>query len=467
MTRFRLSKSAAPDFSCAAGCGTVARPHLMADLSVPVTADVDDGRAAIARVVRRLIPFIFLCYVVAYIDRVNIGFAARELQRDLRLSDAEFGFGGGLFFLGYCLFEIPSNLVLERIGARVWIARIMIGWGIVSMAMVFVVGQWSFWTMRVVLGIAEAGFFPGVILYLTYWVPAAERARTGALFMTAAPVAVMIGAPISEALLALDGTWGLAGWQWLFIVEGLPAVVLGFVALSFLTDKPEHAHWLPDRDRQWLSAYMAKEQALRVKHAGSELRAMLNRRVMLICFIYFLNTLVTYGIFLWLPRILQDASGFRGVRLSVITAIPFVFALVGMVLVGRHSDRTGERKGHVAACAVVAAIGLVLAVVAQKNVPLIVLAFAICQVGQRSVQGVFWTLPPMFLGGTAAAAGIALINSIGNLGGFVGPWVMGWLRGSSGNYSSGLLVLAAALIIEAVLVISLRLPAQAPRPSGS
>jgi MFS transporter, ACS family, tartrate transporter len=432
----------------------------MADLSVPITADVD-GRAAIARVVRRLVPFIFLCYVVAYIDRVNIGFAARELQRDLNLSDAAFGFGGGLFFLGYCLFEIPSNVLLERMGARVWMARIMIGWGIVSMAMVFVVGQWSFWIMRVILGIAEAGFFPGAILYLTYWVPAAERARTGALFMTAAPVAVMIGAPLSEALLSLDGIWGLRGWQWLFLVEGLPAVVLGIVTLWFMTDRPEQASWLPPRDREWLTAHMAKEQATRkTHHAGSELRALMNGRVALICFIYFLNTLVTYGIFLWLPRILQDASGYRGWRLSVITAIPFIVALVGMVLVGRHSDRTGERKVHLAACALTGALGLVIAAFAERDVVMIVVALAICQLGQRSVQGVFWAIPPMFLGGMAAAAGIALINSIGNLGGFVGPWVMGWLRGASGSYSAGLLVLAGALVVEAALVLSLRLPKQ-------
>ena len=205
----------------------------------------EEGRAVIARVVRRLVPFIFLCYVVAYIDRVNIGFATNELQRDLGLSDAAYGLGGGLFFLGYCLFEIPSNLILERVGARIWIARIMIGWGLVSMATMFVVGQWSFYAMRVILGIAEAGFFPGMVLYLTYWVPSAERARTGALFMTAAPVAVLIGAPVSEALLGLDGYLGLAGWQWLFLVEGLPAVVLGVVALVFLTDRPEESAVAP------------------------------------------------------------------------------------------------------------------------------------------------------------------------------------------------------------------------------
>jgi len=429
--------------------------------------DSDQGRVAIARVVRRLIPFIFLCYVVAYIDRVNIGFAKSELQRDLGLSDWAYGLGGGLFFLGYCLFEIPSNLILERVGARMWIARIMIGWGLVSMAMMFVVGQWSFYAMRILLGIAEAGFFPGIVLYLTYWVPAAERAKTGALFMTAAPVAVLVGAPVSESLLALDGRLGLAGWQWLFLVEGLPAVVLGIVALWFLTDRPEQARWMPAAERAWLSGIMERERVERqALHQGSHLKALLNGRVLLICFIYFLNTLVTYGVFLWLPSILRDASGYRGWRLSLVTSLPFLVALVGMVLIGRHSDRTGERKGHVAACAMTGAIGLVLAAGFHDSVPLIVLSFALSQLGQRSVQGVFWAIPPMVLGGTAAAAGIALINSVGNLGGFVGPTVMGWLRGVSGSYSAGLLVLASALVFEAVLVMTLRLPKEPGRGAG-
>ena len=426
------------------------------------SADAPDagvGRPTVERVIRRLIPFIFLCYVVAYIDRVNIGFATEELQRDLGLSDAAYGLGGGLFFLGYCLFEIPSNLILDRVGARIWIARIMILWGLVSMAMMFVVGQWSFYAMRVLLGVAEAGFFPGMVLYLTYWVPAADRARAGALFMTAAPVAVLVGAPLSEALLSLDGSLGLAGWQWLFLVEGFPAVVLGVIALVFLTDRPEQAHWLTPAQRNWLARTMTEERTARASHhAGSHLAALMNGRVLLICFIYFLNTLVTYGVFLWLPRILRDASGYRGASLSAITAIPFVVALVGMVLIGRHSDRTGERKYHVAACALTGAAGLVLAASAGTNVPLIVLSFALSQLGQRSVQGVFWAIPPIFLGGTAAAAGIALINSVGNLGGFVGPTVMGWLRGVSGSYAAGLLVLATALVIEAALVASLKLP---------
>ena len=428
-----------------------------------MTAVGTQRERVIGRVTRRLIPFAFICYVVAYIDRVNIGFAATDLQRDLRLSATEYGFGAGLFFLGYCVFEVPSNLILDRVGARLWIARIMIVWGLVSMATMFISGVWSFMIARVVLGIAEAGFFPGMVLFLTYWIPAAERAKTNALFMMAAPVSVIIGAPVSEACLKLDGVLGLQGWQWLFLLEGFPAVILGVLALMVLTDRPEQATWLPDADRTWLSRTMNEERALRqaTGHVGIA-RSLLSGRVWLLCAVYFMNTSVTYGIFLWLPRILIEASGASGFRLSLFTAIPFVAALVAMVLVGRHSDRTGERKFHVAACAVTAAIGLLLAVAFKDNVALLVLSFAICQMGQRSVLSVFWAIPPMVLSGTAAAAGIGLINAIGNLGGFFGPSMMGSLRDWTGGYSGGLLVLAAALIVEALLVITLKLPEAKP-----
>jgi ACS family tartrate transporter-like MFS transporter len=428
---------------------------------LPPTPDPRERRV-LGQVIRRQIPFIFLCYVVAYIDRVNIGFAASDLQRDLGIGDAAYGLGGGLFFLGYFLFEIPSNLILERVGARLWIARIMIVWGIVSMAMMLVEGVWSFYAIRVLLGLAEAGFFPGMVLYLTYWIPARERARAGALFMTAAPVAMMIGAPVSEALLELDGMLGLRGWQWLFVLEGLPAVVLGLVALRWLTDRPEKADWLAPDDRAWLSAEMERERASRdARQHGSALRSVLSPKVALLCSIYFANALATYGIFLFLPKILGEASGFRGMKLSAIVAIPFAAALVGMILIGRHSDRTRERKWHVAACALTAAAGLVLAALFQRNVPLIVLSFALSQVGQRAVQGVFWAIPPIFLGGSAAAAGIAMINAIGNLGGFVGPSVVGRLRDVSTGYAPALLFIAGALVVEALLVASLRLPRRA------
>ena len=416
-------------------------------------------KRVIGRVTRRIIPFAFICYVVAYIDRVNVGFAAQELQRDLHLSDTAYGFGAGLFFLGYCLFEVPSNLILERVGARRWIARIMIGWGIVSMGMMFITGPQSFYAARVLLGLAEAGFFPGFVLYLTYWIPAADRARTGALFMMAAPVSIVIGAPLSEALLTLDGRLGLQGWQWLFLIEGFPAVLLGFLALRVLTDRPEQATWLPAADREWLTRTMNEEHARRstVGHASLG-RTLASGRVWLLCAVYFLNTSVTYGIFLWLPKMLRESSGASGFALSGLTMIPFTAALVAMVLVGRHSDRTGERKYHVAACASVAALGLLLAAASQHNIWLLVLSFTLSQMGQRSVMSVFWAIPPIFLGGIGAAAGIGLINAIGNLGGWFGPSMMGWLRDTTGGYVGGLLVLAGVLIAEAIVVSLLRLP---------
>jgi ACS family tartrate transporter-like MFS transporter len=424
---------------------------------------LDEQRAVIRRVTRRLIGFAFLCYVVAYIDRVNIGFAATALQRDLHLSDTAYGVGGGLFFLGYCLFEIPSNLILERVGARLWIARIMIGWGLVSMATMWITNAATFYTARVSLGIAEAGFFPGMVLYLTYWIPASERARTGALFMMAAPIAVIVGAPVSDLLLRLDGRAGIAGWQWLFLAEGFPAVVLGLLALRVLTDRPEEAAWLLPHDREWLARTMNSERASRAAaRRTSVLAGFKSPIVWRLATVYFLNTVVTYGVFLWLPKILREVSGTGGMRLSLLTAIPFVAALAGMVVIGRHSDRTGERPRHVAACALTAAAGLVLAAVFSHSLPLLVLSFTLSQIGQRSVMSVFWSIPPMVLGGTAAAAGIALINAVGNLGGGVGPSVMGWLRDLTGAYQGGLIVLACALILEAALVVTIRLPAQAP-----
>ena len=416
--------------------------------------------SVLARVSRRLAGFGFLCYVVAYLDRVNIGFAASALRHDLHLSESAYGLGAGLFFIGYCLFEIPSNLVLERVGARLWIARIMIAWGFVSIATLFVTGEATFYAARVLLGIAEAGFFPGMVLYLTYWIPGSDRARVGALFMAAAPVAFIIGAPVSDALLRLDGRLGLAGWQWLFLAEGLPAVVLGIAALFVLTDRPEQAAWLAPDERAWLAQRMEEDRAARpvVTH-GATLAAFASPKVWLLSTVYFLNTLVTYGVFLWFPSILRDASGGAGgMRLTLVSAIPFVAALIAMFWIGRHSDRTGERKLYVAACAITGAAGLIVAILFPRSVPMLVLGFTLSQIGQRSVLSVFWAIPPMLLAGTAAAAGIALINALGNLGGFVGPSVMGALRDWTGAYTGGLLVLAGALVLEAVLVLGLRLP---------
>jgi MFS transporter, ACS family, tartrate transporter len=334
--------------------------------------------------------------------------------------------------------------------------------------MMFVTGARSFYAARILLGIAEAGFFPGFVLYLTYWIPAADRARTGALFMMAAPVSIIVGAPVSEALLKLDGQLGLHGWQWLFALEGLPAIVLGLVALRVLTDRPEQATWLAPADRDWLAATMNEERAVRAHIGHASLRrTMASGRVWVLCLVYFLNTSVSYGIFLWIPKMLREASGASGFGLSGLTALPFTAALLGMFFVGRHSDRTGERKFHVAACAATAAVGLLLAAAFQNNIWLLVLSFTLSQIGQRSVMSVFWAIPPLFLGGVGAAAGIGLINAVGNLGGAAGPTMMGWLRDVTGGYAGGLLVLTAVLVAEAVIVSALRLPQTvAPLPAA-
>ena len=422
-------------------------------------------RRTLSKVTRRLIPFLFVCYIVAYIDRVNIGFAASGLKADLRLTDQQFGTGAGLFFLGYFAFEIPSNLILQRVGARIWLARIMIVWGVVSMAMSFVQGVWSFYGLRLLLGLAEAGFFPGVVLYLTSWVPARVRARTSALFMMAAPLAMVVGGPLSGLLLKLEGWAGLHGWQWLFLLEGFPAVALGAVALRYLTDRPEEAAWLTPEERAWLSAEMEAERA-RKAHAAhaSAWRTLGDPKVLLLCAIYFLNAAVTYGIFLWLPRMLEEVSGAAGVTLGLLNAAPFVVGIAAMILIGAHSDRTGERRGHVAACALTAALGLVLAAFLQSHALGFLLAFTLCQAGQRAIFNVFWSIPPAFLGGSAAAAGIALLNAIGNLGGFLGPDLMGRLRQWTGDFRGGLLCLAAAEVAVAALVLLVRVPREERRP---
>jgi MFS transporter, ACS family, tartrate transporter len=454
-------------WACSPDCG----PKRLAQegLKNMPSQEEERERRVLRQVTWRLVPFIFLCYVISYIDRVNIGFAATHLQKDLGFTNTVYGFGAGIFFFGYCLFEVPSNLALDKVGARRWIARIMVMWGLVSMAMAFMVGEKSWIGMRFLLGVAEAGFFPGIILYLTYWFPARVRAKTGALFMMAIPISMLVGAPVSEALLALDGVGGLQGWQWMFLVEGLPAVLAGVAAWFVLTDRPEKATWLAPADRDWLSNEMARERAERSRHHVG-FAALKDPKVLILCAICFLNAAATYGVFLFLPKILKEASGFTGLKASLINQFPFAVALVGMVLVGRHSDKTGERKFHVAACAGLAALGIVLATVFRNNVLLLVLSFALSQFGQRALLSVFWSIPSIFLGGTAAAAGIALINSIGNLGGFFGPHIMGYLRDHSTGYTAGLLVLAGALLLEAILVMSLKLPAPskaAPQAAAS
>jgi MFS transporter, ACS family, tartrate transporter len=418
---------------------------------------VDLERATLAKVTRRFAPFLFLLYIVCFLDRVNVGFAALQMNHDLGFSAAVYGFGAGVFFLGYALFEVPSNLILVRVGARVWIARIMVTWGLLAAAMMFVRGPLSFYGLRFLLGVAEAGFFPGIIYYLSQWFPAAERAKAVARFMTAIPLASVVGGPLSGALLGLRGHFGLAGWQWLFLLEGLPAVVLGFVVLAYLTDRPEEASWLTTTERAWLSTRMSREhEACEQRHGLSVLQALSNGTVWQLALLILLcASFGQYVLGLWLPQIVRGFSGLSDFMVGLVTAVPNLAAAAAMVLVGAHSDRSGERVIHIAAAASVAALGFLASAYLHSPV-LIVLALSLGAAGLQSAHGPFWTLPSMFLSGRAAAGGIALINSLANLSGFVGPYVIGLLRGASGDFHSGLLLLALVPLAGAALALRLR-----------
>ena len=405
----------------------------------------------------RLIPFLFLLYIVAYLDRVNVGFAAIDMNRDLGFSATVYGTGSGVFFISYFLLEVPSNLMLARLGARVWIARIMLTWGALSMAMMFVNSVPVFYALRFLLGAAEAGFFPGVIFYLTQWFPARERGKAVALFMTATAMAGVIGAPLSSALLQLDGWQGLRGWQWLFLVEGLPAVLLTPAVLAWLDDSPAQATWLRPAERQALADAVAADHAAALQVHVSLREALANPRLWALAALYFCIVIAFYGVTFWLPQILQAAEGLSAAQTVLLTAVPYALAAVAMVIAGVHSDRTGERRWHVAVPALVGATGFALTIAVSSLAPVAALmTLSLAAVGIWSALGPFWALPPAFLRGAAAAGGIAVINSIGNLGGFAGPFLVGYVRDATGSFGGGLAVLALALVIGAAIAVALR-----------
>jgi ACS family tartrate transporter-like MFS transporter len=428
-----------------------------------VTTDPLPART-IARVRRRLIPFLATMYFVAYLDRVNVGFAALQMNAALGLSSQVFGTGAGVFFIGYFLFEVPSNFVLARVGARRWLARIGIVWGIVSIAMLFITGPRSFYVMRFLLGAAEAGFFPGVVLYFTYWFPAPERARAVAQFSTASMAAGIFGAPLSGVLLSMRGIGGLDGWQWLFLIEGIPAVVLGIVALFYLTDVPDRAAWLRPDERLWLVDAMHRDREAATRAHANTLRAgLLDPMVWRLAFCLFLIVTSGYGFSFFLPQIVKAFSGASDLAVGLWTAVPFLVAAIGMVTVASHSDRTGERRRHTAACAWVAALGLFSA--SLTKVPVAAFAsLSFAAIGLYSFTPPFWSLPTAFLRGDGAAAGIAFVNATGNLGGFLGPSIMGWMRDATGDYVAGLRFLALAAAVSGVLVIATRVTARADAP---
>lgn len=416
----------------------------------------DIAQSALRKVRWRLIPFLFLLYIVAYLDRVNVGFAAIDMNRDLGFSAAVYGFGSGIFFVSYTLFEVPSNLILARVGVRLWIARIMFTWGIFATAMMFVNNATTFYTLRFLLGVAEAGFFPGIILYLTHWFPARERARAVGLFMTATAMAGVIGAPISSALLQLHGLGGLHGWQWLFLVEGLPAVLLAPVVLTFMAELPSEASWLTADERDWLSREMAAERA-QTEHAHTTLRqALLSPRLWIVSLPYFFIVIAFYGVSFWLPQILQTSSGYSSAMVVLLSSIPYVAAAIGMVFFGISSDRTGERRWHVAGPCLIGALGFVLAVIVPATPVFALATLSIAAFGIWGTLGPYWTLPTAFLRGTAAAGGIALVNSVGNLGGFFGPMLVGRIHDATGGFTAGLLALAGFLVLAAVVTLRLQ-----------
>ena len=408
--------------------------------------------SAIGKAARRLLPFLCLCYAVNFLDRVNVGFAALAMNEDLGFSPSIFGAGAGIFFVGYLLFEIPSNLALQHFGARIWIARIMVSWGLVAIAMALVSGTASFYAMRFLLGVAEAGFFPGIILYLTYWFPAHERARIVSLFMAAVPLATLVGGPVSGALLELHGLGGLKGWHWLFIVEGVPAVLLGLAALKLLPDRPADAPWLSEDEKHALEAKLAAEAATTRDvgyHALGD--ALTKPRVFVLALLYFCIVVGLYGIGFWMPQVIQT-FGLMPLEIGFLTAVPYLFASIAMVIWGRHSDATGERVWHVALPLFLAGAAFAWSA-ASAPLAVIMVALSIAAIGIYAAVSAFWSLPTAILTGTGAAAGLALVNSVGNLGGLAGPSIVGAIRQATGSFTAALLFLAAAMALGGIIVL--------------
>ena len=429
----------------------------------------------IAKVTTRLVPFLIVCYFIAYLDRVNVGFAALTMNRDLGLSQTAFGFGAGIFFIAYFIFEVPSNLLLERLGARTWIARIMLSWGILSGLMASLPwishvsglgNETSFYLLRVLLGAAEAGFFPGIIFYLTLWFPSEYRARIVGYFMAAIPLSTVIGAPVSGLLLYLHGGLGLAGWQWLFLIEAIPAIILSIVVFFYLTDRPADALWLSADEREWLSHRLLLErrqrEAVRM-YTVSEV--LFDPRVIGLSLVYFGAVATNYGLSFFLPQIVK-AFGINTFLTTLVSAAPYLVGLIAMVWWGLRSDRAAERRYHAAIPLFVASVGLALAALFD-NPSLKMLAFCLAGFGIFACLPVFWTLPTAFLSGAAAAAGIAVINSIGNLAGFAGPFAMGWLRDHTGSYTDGLLLLGGLGIIAMGIVLGIGHNDALERPPSS
>lgn len=421
-----------------------------------------DAKRLFRRVVLRLMPFLFLLYVCAYLDRVNVGYAALGIKRELHFSDTVYGTGAGLFFLSYALFEIPSNLILLRVGPRRWIALLMVVWGVISTSMPLVHTPWSFYTLRFLLGAAEAGFFPGILLYLTEWFPHGMRARAVAWFMTATPISGVIGGPVSSLLLRLDGVAGVSGWKWLFVAEGLPSVLLGVVVFFTLTDRPALAGWLSPQQRSWLSEVIERDRASITHRHGTTWQQVFTSSIMWrLAFIYFSISVGLYSISMWLPIVLKGMSQAKDTTVLLLTSIPYVFAAVAMVLVARSSDARNERRWHLGVPLLAMVAGFALSGWLGTPVPGMA-ALCLAAAGTWGGFGPFWSLPTTVVSGAAAASGIAFINSVGALGGFCGPYLMGRVSDMTHSFRGAMLAVAVLLVLAVGVAATLpRNPAQA------
>ena len=415
----------------------------------------DIATLTLRKVTLRLIPFLFVLYVVAWLDRVNVGFAALQMNSDLGFSSAAFGFGSGVFFLGYCLFEVPSNLILHRVGARRWIARIMISWGLISTAMMFVRSVPTFYVLRFLLGAAEAGFFPGVVYYLSHWYPEGQRARAIAAFMTAVPVSGVVGAPLSGALLTLNGLFGLAGWQWLFLVEGIPATLLGIIVLFYLTDRPETAAWLSSAEKDWLVTALASERTARQQgHPVGVFAALTNPTIWHLGIIFLCAAIGFYGYSFWAPLVVKSLTGTSNLGVGLILGGISAVTIIAMMLNGAHSDETDERPLHVAISLLISGAGFFGCALLRE--PTLALFFlALVPIGHCAAYGPFWSMPSRFLSGAPAAAGIAMVVTIANVGGLVGPTLIGAMKDRYGTHGPAFLLLGACAFVAALLAMAL------------
>jgi D-galactonate transporter len=408
--------------------------------------------SAFAKAAWRLIPFLFLCYLSAYLDRINVAFAKLQMLNDLGFNEAIYGFGASVFFIGYLIFEVPSNLMLMRVGPRRWIARIMVTWGLISAGMMFVTTPAMFYMMRFLLGVAEAGFFPAIVLYLTYWFPSSRRSKVTALFMTGIPMSGVIGGPLSGWLMtALAGAHGMAGWQWLFLLEGVPTVLFGVAAFFFLDDKVQDAKWLSESEKSIIEQKLKEEQPEGVLHSVKD--GLLNPKILLVSAVYFFYTMGLYGVSFWLPTLIKSSGVSDPLNVGLLTAIPYAVGAVAMVVVSWNSDRTGERRWHLIVPGIAGAFGLALSVWFAHSTLLAMIALTIGTMGVMTTISQFWVLPPAFLSGAAAAAGLALANSVGSISGVISSSLIGVIKNASGSTGAGVLVLSVSLLIGGLLVL--------------